>query len=83
MERQKASDAPIFISKSDFFASKSDFGPPGGSPGGQFFLDTDDIFKFFQIFSNFFKLFCTQNAKWPVYKLALCNVQHLSALPVT
>ena len=34
MERQKASDAPIFISKSDFFASKSDFGPSGGSPGG-------------------------------------------------
>ena len=83
MERQKASDALIFISKSDFFASKSDFGPPGGSPGGQFFLDTDDFFKFFQIFSDFFKSFFTQNAKWPVYKLALCNVQHLSALPVT
>ena len=50
MERQKASDAPIFISKSDFFASKSDFGPPGGSPGGQFFLDTENLFKFFQTF---------------------------------
>ena len=73
------SDAPIFISKSDFFAPKSDFGPPGGSPGGQFFLDTENFFKYFQIFSIFF----TQNAKWPVYKLALCNVQHLSALPVT
>ena len=54
MERQKASDAPIFISKSDFFASKSDFGPPGGSPGGQFFFDTDDIFKYLKIFENYF-----------------------------
>ena len=57
MERQKASDASIFISKSDLFASKSDFGPPGGSPGEQFFLDTENLFKSFQIFSNFFKLF--------------------------
>ena len=83
MERPKASDAPIFIYKSDFFASKSDFGPPRGSPGGQFFLDTADFFKPCQTFSNFFNFFSIQNAKWPVYKLALCNVQHLSALPVT
>ena len=52
MERQKASDAAIFISKSDFFASKSDFGPPGGSPGGQFFLDTEQFLKLFQFLSD-------------------------------
>ena len=52
MERQKASDAPIFISKSDFFASKSEFGPPRGSPGGQSFLDTEKFFIFFQTFKN-------------------------------
>ena len=50
MERQKVSDAPIFMSKSDFFAPKSDFGPPGGSQGGRFFLDSGQFFQIFSIF---------------------------------
>ena len=57
MERQKVSDAPIFISKSDFFAPKSDFGPPGGSQGGRFFLDSGKHLKTVAVFLYFFELF--------------------------
>ena len=75
MERQKVTDAPIFMSKSDFFAPKSDFGPPGGSQGGRFFLDSG---KLFLTFSN---LVAPKRHRGPSYKLALCNVQHPGRFP--
>ena len=60
-----------------FFRFQERFWPSRGVPRRAIF------FRHGKIFSIFFKLFSIRNAKWPVYKLALCNVQHLSALPVT